>query len=184
MQYYLITDPRFYPPTPREFSLALSKAFATYAPQYACLRGYGADSRALSFIFVEQCRAFGVRAFMSGDVDIAMEFGYEGVHLKSHQLRLCERLKEHNLKSFYSAHSLLDLHTASKLGIDAATISPIFPTPDKSAPLGVEFLSTIPYEELSCEVFALGGIVSAQEVALLEAFALSGFASIRYFCAC
>ena len=83
----------------------------------------------------------------------------------------------------------MEVESALALGAQYCTLSPIFSTPNKGAPLGIETLLSLDSALLS-RIFALGGIDTPQKRAELEsAFKASfdntcnlrGFASIRYF---
>jgi thiamine-phosphate pyrophosphorylase len=67
-----------------------------------------------------------------------------------------------------------------ELCADYATYSPIFETPAKGEPKGVEGLKKA-MQEVDIKIFALGGIITQQHVAQLETAKPYGFASIRYF---
>jgi thiamine-phosphate pyrophosphorylase len=61
-----------------------------------------------------------------------------------------------------------------------ATFSPIFETPGKGAPVGLEVLKSVT-SEVSIPVLALGGILTEAQISACERSGASGFASIRYF---
>jgi thiamine-phosphate pyrophosphorylase len=60
------------------------------------------------------------------------------------------------------------------------TLSPIYETPDKGEPIGVEMLRTVT-AALHIPVIALGGITDTERIKECEAVGAAGFASIRYF---
>ncbi|MGP1450017.1 MAG: thiamine phosphate synthase [Wolinella sp.] len=181
MQSYLITDPRFYPPDSLGFSTILSRSFSRYRPDFALLRGFDlAQTSLLVADFVNICRSFNVRPVISFYADLALELDC-GIHLKGAQMNDISALKRESKLVFYSAHSLDEIAQASELGANFVTISPIFHTPKKGIPLGVDILGEIS-RTLSCGVFALGGIVTQAHVDTIARYDnIDGFASIRYF---
>lgn len=79
-----------------------------------------------------------------------------------------------------STHTQKEVLRAQMLGADALTYSPIFASPNKGEPKGVEDLREL-LEICSIKVFALGGIVTQEHIAAIEETKAYGFASIRYF---
>ncbi|MDY0117717.1 MAG: thiamine phosphate synthase, partial [Sulfurimonadaceae bacterium] len=65
-------------------------------------------------------------------------------------------------------------------GADAITYSPIFETPNKGEPKGIEALQHV-IKKYPIKIFALGGIVESSHVIDVEKSGAYGFASIRYF---
>ena len=60
------------------------------------------------------------------------------------------------------------------------TFSPIFHSPNKGEPKGVEELKRVAFL-LSIPVIALGGIVTQKQIGLSKQSGAKGFASIRWF---
>ena len=179
---YLITSPAYYPPELGAFERAFERALAAHRPYAALLRGYAEsrDYQPIAHAFVRLCRAFGCLPLVSADVAIARALGI-GVHLRS-----CQRdsiaLLARERRVFYSAHSLDDMLFAQGQGAQGITISPIFPTPNKPPPLGLAKLQDIMRAYPFCaDVFALGGIITAEHRESLRDSGVAGFASIRYF---
>ena len=79
-----------------------------------------------------------------------------------------------------STHTHDEIYIAEAMGADYVTYSPIFATPNKGEPKGVEDLKEI-VNMTDIAIFALGGIVSEKEVDALRENGVFGFASIRYF---
>lgn len=117
---------------------------------------------------------------------------HKNIHLKSNELHLAMELKHKNYVNLstvstnqitktlsYSAHSLNDIIKAHKLGIDYIFISPIFTTPNKNQPLGLEFIAQIPHE-IKPKIFALGGI-NSNNIKAFETLGIAGIAGIRTF---
>lgn len=104
-----------------------------------------------------------------------------GIHLKSHLCHLIAPLRARSKHSpiGYSAHSAQEVEKALSLGASYCTLSPIYPTPHKGAPLGIDYLAKIP-TSIRAHIIALGGITPSH-LNELAALNLLGFASIRYF---
>ncbi|WP_373070071.1 thiamine phosphate synthase [Sulfurimonas sp.] len=131
--------------------------------------------------FVDVCRRFkGVKSFLHQDADLAKKLGANGVHLTSLQLDKVEYAKSKNLEVIISTHSLEEVQKAEILGADAVTYSPVFNTPNKGEPKGVDDLKVL-VECVDIKVFALGGITSQKEIDKIKDTGVYGFASIRYF---
>lgn len=179
---YLITSPAYYPPELGAFERAFERVLALHRPYAALLRGYAEskDYQPIAHAFVRLCYAFGAVPLVSADVALAHRLGI-GVHL-----RACQRdsiaLLAKELCVFYSAHSLDEMLFAQEHGAHAMTISPIFPTPNKPPALGLAKLQEIMRSHsFRADVFALGGIITAQHRESLRDSGVAGFASIRYF---
>ncbi|MGD9969385.1 MAG: thiamine phosphate synthase [Sulfuricurvum sp.] len=63
---------------------------------------------------------------------------------------------------------------------DAITYSPVFASPGKGEPKGLEDLKEL-VATINIPVFALGGIVTEEQIRAVETAGAYGFASIRYF---
>ena len=79
-----------------------------------------------------------------------------------------------------STHTHDEVEKAQKMGADAVTYSPIYESPDKGNPKGLEDLKLI-VDKIRIPIFALGGIISQEQIYAVEASGAYGFASIRYF---
>jgi thiamine-phosphate pyrophosphorylase len=131
--------------------------------------------------FVKICREFDkLRCFIHQDVDLAVELKADGVHLTSTQFNKIKYAKSKSLEVIISTHSLDEVKKAQNLGADYVTYSPIFYTPDKGEPKGIEDLKTV-VESVDVKVFALGGITTQKELDEVKRANPYGFASIRYF---
>ena len=114
------------------------------------------------------------------DYRLAKDLGVWGVHLTSKQFSDIGCAKEMGLFTVISTHSFEEIALAQKLGADAVTFSPIFATPGKGEPKGVENLKEA-LATFDIDIVALGGIIGIEERELIEATDAAGFASIRYF---
>lgn len=131
--------------------------------------------------FIEVCSQFaGIKSFIHRHVELAYKLGAKGVHLTSTQFEEIPHAKELGLEVIISTHTHEEVLKAQKLGADAVTYSPIFASPEKGAPKGVEDLREL-LQKCTIKVFALGGIVEARHVEAVKATGVYGFASIRFF---
>jgi thiamine-phosphate pyrophosphorylase len=134
-------------------------------------------------IFIDILKAREIGKFLiHSNFSLAKKLDAFGVHLTSSQFSDIEKSKELGLFTVVSCHSLEDVEIACKFGADAVTFSPIFQTPNKGEPKGVEALQNVVLKYPNLKVFALGGVVSEVEIRRLkEVNGLYGFASIRFF---
>jgi thiamine-phosphate pyrophosphorylase len=131
--------------------------------------------------FMKVCSKFdGIKSFIHRHVELAHKLAATGVHLTSMQFEEIPHAKELGLEVIISTHTHEEVLKAESLGADAVTYSPIFASPDKGEPKGVEDLKEL-LKKCKIKVFALGGIVENQHVEMVEEAGAYGFASIRYF---
>jgi thiamine-phosphate pyrophosphorylase len=112
--------------------------------------------------------------------DIAFLAGADGVHLTSLSLSAAT-IRRNFPKDFIvgvSAHTLAEAEAAKRHGADFATFSPIFSTPDKGEPKGLDTLREVCEKLKPFPVIALGGIdeTNCREVLQIA----DGFAAIRF----
>ena len=117
---------------------------------------------------------------MHTDVKLAIKLNAYGIHLPSTAFDRIKEAKASGLKVIISTHTKEEVLNAESLGADCVTYSPIFATPNKGEPKGVDDLRTL-LTQTQIKVFALGGIVTQEEVDVVEKTSVYGFASIRYF---
>ena len=113
--------------------------------------------------------------------DIALAGGAAGVHLTSTSMPV-ERVREAVPPRFIigvSTHSSAGVVAAKESGADYAMFGPIFDTPGKGEPIGVDELRRVCRLVSPFPVVAVGGIGGSTEAAVIEAGA-AGVASIRY----
>lgn len=182
MKKYLITSREFYTDTPAVFRNILHEQFKKYMPDYALYRDKSNPNYNIQAAhFVEVCTQFqSVKSFIHRDSDVAKELNATGVHLTSTQFDQIEYAKSLGLEVIISTHTHDEVLKAQKLGADAVTYSPIFASPGKGEPKGLEDLREL-LNKCTVKVFALGGIVEEEQVAEIEKTTSYGFASIRYF---
>ncbi|GIT98107.1 thiamine phosphate synthase [Sulfurovum sp. TSL1] len=131
--------------------------------------------------FVQAAKGFDFeKVLIHGDPSLAKASGADGVHLSSLKLDEIADAKAMHLFVVVSTHTIEELKKAEALGADMATFSPIFETPDKGAPVGLEMLRSAT-SQVNLPVLALGGILTEEQIDACERSGASGFASIRYF---
>lgn len=118
------------------------------------------------------------KKLLHGDVDLAIKLGAYGVHLSSLQFNDISKAKEAGLYVIASTHSYEEAILAKEA--DAITYSPIFDSPNKGKPKGLADLKEIK-GKIKTNIFALGGIVTKEQIKQVEDLGVYGFASIRYF---
>jgi thiamine-phosphate pyrophosphorylase len=180
---YLITSREFYTDTPAVFRSILHEKFKEHMPTYALYRDKSNPNyKKQAAHFVEVCAQFeNIKSFIHQDVDLADELNATGVHLTSKQFEEITYAKNLGLEVIISTHSYEEVLQAQKLGADVVTYSPIFFSPNKGEPKGIDDLKKL-LDTCDINVFALGGIVEKQHVDMIEKTKAYGFASIRYFC--
>ncbi len=182
MKRYLITSREFYTDTPAIFRNILHEQFREHSPDYALYRDKSNPNYDIQAAhFVEVCIQFeSIKSFIHRDADLAKELNATGVHLTSTQFDKIEYAKSLGLEVIISAHTHDEVLEAEKLGADAVTYSPVFSSPGKGKPKGIEDLQEL-LKKCSIKVFALGGIVEEKQVVEVAETKAYGFASIRYF---
>ena len=113
--------------------------------------------------------------------DIAAAANADGVHLTATSLSAAI-IRQNFPKNFIigvSAHTLEKAETAKLEGADFITFSPIYHSPDKGEPQGIERLKAVCEHLKPFPVIALGGIDETNISAVLDCGA-SGFAAIRF----
>ncbi len=182
MEKYLITSREFYTDTPAIFRNILHEQFAEHSPSFALYREKSNPNYDIQAAhFVEVCTQFGtIKSFIHQKPDLAKKLGATGVHLTSKQFDKIQDAKKLGLEVIISTHSHVEVLEAQKLGADYVTYSPIFLSPGKGEAKGIEDLTNL-LKSCDIKVFALGGIVSEDEVKQINETSSYGFASIRYF---
>lgn len=113
--------------------------------------------------------------------DIALAANADGVHLTAKSISAAV-IRKNFPASFIvgvSAHSLEAVEKARREAADFAAFSPIFFSPDKGEPRGIETLRAVCETVRPFPVIALGGIDETNYAEVLRAGA-SGFAAIRF----
>ncbi|MCK9491701.1 MAG: thiamine phosphate synthase [Sulfurimonas sp.] len=182
MKKYLITSIEFYTDTPAIFRTILHEQFVKHLPDLALYRDKTNPNYEIQAAhFVEVCGQFeNIKSFIHRDPKLAKKLGATGVHLTSTQNEEIEFAKELGLEVIISTHTIEEILDAQKKGADMVTYSPIFASPNKGEPKGIEVLKKL-LDLCKIKVFALGGIVSQKQIDLIKETKAYGFASIRYF---
>ncbi|MBN2870482.1 MAG: thiamine phosphate synthase [Campylobacterales bacterium] len=182
MKSYLITDPAYYGSKPEELSRSLETALQSHKVDFALFRDKSTPIYPdLARTFVSVCRRYGVgKVMLHGEPLTAYRLKADGVHLGSHQHLMIEEAKSLGLYVIISTHTRLEALVAQEAGADAITYSPIFDSPGKGEPKGLEDLKEI-VDTINVPIFALGGIISDEQIYAVTAAGAYGFASIRYF---
>lgn len=182
MKKYLITSQEFYTDTPAIFRNILHDQFAQHLPNYALYRDKSNPNYDVQAAhFVEVCSQFkDVKSFLHQKPKLAKELNAYGVHLSSKQFDDIKKAKDLGLEVIISTHTKEEVLKAQFLGADAVTYSPIFASPGKGKAKGIDDLKDL-LEKVDIKIFALGGIVTQEEINKIEETSSYGFASIRYF---
>lgn len=122
---------------------------------------------------------FGARLLVNGRADVARCFDGVGVHLPEDGLTVADarRILGPERPIGASAHSAEDAILRRRDGADLVTLSPIFETPGKGAPIGLEPLRQA---APAGGIYALGGITAERSDEVL-ATGVEGIAAIRAF---
>jgi len=179
---YLITDPSYYGNDSILLTSTLSNVLNHYSPDFAVFRDKKtSDYSALASTFIDVCRRHFVQnVFLHGDYKLANELKADGVHLTSMQFDAIKEAKDLGLYVIISTHTHEEAFRAQELGADAITYSPIFASPNKGVPKGLEDLKEI-VDKIRVPIFALGGITTQEQIHAMQEAGAYGFASIRYF---
>jgi len=137
------------------------------------------SSHAKTFLLEARQHAF-TRILLHGDYKLAAKLGADGVHLMASQAGMIAPAKALGLFVIISTHTFKEIHAAVQLGADMVTFSPIFRSPSKGRPKGLELLRQVVLA-MPIPIIALGGIVTLSQIHAVEACGVAGFASIRYF---
>lgn len=180
IQRYLITDPSFYTSEPISFENKLHEVLSSFEVDFICLRDKQTQNyKALAKVF-KKFETKQRKLLLHTDYSLASQLGFWGVHLPSSQFDEIRKAKELGLYVVVSTHTFEEALHVKTLGADFITYSPIFNTPNKGEPKGLEKLKEI-NDKIDIKCFALGGIISDEQIKLCEDAGSFGFASIRYF---
>ena len=153
-----------------------------YMPEFALYRDKETQNYAQKAEeFVQMCKPIkGLKSFLHQDYLLADKLNAVGIHLTSTQFDEIQKAKKVGLEVIISTHTHEEVLQAQELGADYVTYSPIFATPNKGEPKGIEDLNAL-LQKSNIKVFALGGIIDEAQIKQIEEADAYGFASIRYF---
>jgi thiamine-phosphate pyrophosphorylase len=122
----------------------------------------------------------GTRILVNDRVDIALAAGAHGVHLPSRSIppRELRRITPPGFLIGVSAHTPQETGDAAGEGADFAVFGPVFASPGKGEPVGIENLRAA--AAAGIPVYALGGISESNSADCINAGA-AGVAAIRMF---
>ena len=180
--YYLISDPSYYSNDKETFEEKLRGVLQNKRVDTACFRDKtSSNTKELAQLFISICKEYNIKnIFINQNITLAKELNYNGIHLTSKQFDKINEAKELGLKTIISCHSFEDIEKAIKLKADMVTYSPIFFSPNKGEPKGIEKLEEVT-RKYDIDIIALGGIISDEQVEKIQKTEAKGFASIRYF---
>jgi thiamine-phosphate pyrophosphorylase len=126
-------------------------------------------------------RKTGTKLLVNDRADIALSAKADGVHLTADSLSAAtiRRFFPKNFIIGVSAHTVEEAETAKAQGANFITFSPVFSSPGKGEPQGIEKLREVCEHLKPFPVIALGGVDPTNYQEVLEAGA-SGFAAIRF----
>ena len=125
----------------------------------------------------------GLVLLIGADAGLAARAGAHGVHLPERDLRRALRLRQlwPDWLITGAAHNARALHAAGRAGLDAALVSPVFPSNSPSAKTA---LTPIRFAKLATQaplpVYALGGVSAATAPRLIGTGA-AGLAAVEAF---
>ncbi|WP_437594516.1 thiamine phosphate synthase [Sorangium sp. So ce1000] len=144
----------------------------------------GAALHALGRRLRDATAALGASFLVNDRLDLALLLGADGVHLGRRSVAVADARALLGAGAFVSVacHGVDDVLRAAEAGADAAVLSPIFATPGKGPPLGLEALrearARLDAASRGVALVALGGVDAASAPACLAAGA-DGVAAIR-----
>jgi thiamine-phosphate pyrophosphorylase len=182
MKKYLITSREFYTDTPAVFRSILHEQIQKHMPSYVLYRDKSnPDYNTQAEYALQVCSQFeNVKCFIHQNIHLAKKLDATGVHLTSKQFSEIKEAKDLGLEVIVSTHTHEEVLYAQKEGANAVTYSPIFTSPQKGKAKGIKDLMEL-LKKCNIKVFALGGIVTQEEISQIEKTSTYGFASIRYF---
>jgi len=141
----------------------------------------GRDFEPFARALLEVVHPSGARLVVNGDVDLAAAIGADGVHLGGERPELSRARAVLGDAAFISvaAHTGDDVTHAARGGATAVLVSPIFETPGKGPPRGVDALREAKERANGAlAIVALGGI-DARRAAACAAAGATGVAVMR-----
>jgi thiamine-phosphate pyrophosphorylase len=181
MTAYLITDPKFYTKDSDFIAAKLHEISKKHKIDYACLRDKAAkECEKTAKAFIAACNDLNIKPILHTFWRQAAVLGAYGVHFAANDFKNIPLAKAENLFVIASAHSLSEAEEAAFFLADFVTVSPVFYTPNKNEPLGLEKLKEIT-AKIPNKCIALGGILKERQIQMCKEAGAVGYASIRYF---
>jgi len=179
---YAITDPAYYTDNPGNFKRYAKEVLVRHKPDWIVLRDKKTqDYPELAYAFLSLKNCFPhIGFFLHTDLKLAHSLRAQGIHLASDQIADVALAKKMGLYTIVSTHTLQEAFRAERIGADAVTFSPVFESPGKGKPAGLEKLKEI-RDKISIKVIALGGIVDDEQIRAVAKTGIDGYASIRRF---
>ena len=180
---YLITDPKYYTNDEKKFEEILINVLDKQQIEIACFRDKESSNfEELAKVFIKICKEKNIKEILlNGNYLLAYELNATGVHLTSTQFDDILKAKELGLYVIISCHTFEDIQKAIDYKADAVTYSPIFETPNKGTPKGIEVLKEAIDKYNNINIIALGGIINEKQIEQISKTKAYGIASIRYF---
>ncbi len=180
---YLITDPKYYTNNEKRFEEILINVLDKQQIEIACFRDKESSNfEELAKVFIKICKEKNIKEILlNGNYLLAYELNATGVHLTSTQFDEIKKAKDLGLYVIISCHTFEDIQKAIDYKADAVTYSPIFETPNKGTPKGVETLKEVINKYPDINIIALGGIINNEQIEQISKTKAYGIASIRYF---
>ncbi|WP_086248421.1 thiamine phosphate synthase [Campylobacter vicugnae] len=172
---YAISDPKFY----SNLDYAFNNFIRLKEANMLLFRDKSSNnynSIAQEFI---KFRSNNRKFLLQNNINLACKLGFDGIHFSSNFIHLLKDTPS-NLIKIASTHNIKEIELANQYGADFITFSPIFATPNKGEPKGLEALKEA-VKISKAKVIALGGIMSAEQICAVMKCGVAGFASIRYF---
>ncbi len=179
---YAITDPSYYGSDPFILKKSVHRVLSNSKIDMICLRDKNSPNyEPLARAFLSLKPLFENKLFfLHSDIDLALRLRADGVHLPSNISKQIAEEGKSALKVIVSTHSLKEAVECEQAGVYGITFGPVFSTPGKGPPKGLEKLKEIT-GKISINIFALGGILTPEHIAAVKRAGVDGFASIRYF---
>ena len=180
---YLITDPKYYTNDEKKFEEILINVLDKQQIDIACFRDKESSNfEDIAKIFIKTCKEKNIEnILLNGNYLLAHKLNATGVHLTSTQFDDIKKAKELGLYVIISCHTFEDIQKAINNQANAVTYSPIFETPNKGTPKGIEVLKEVVDKYTNINIIALGGIINDKQIEQISKTKAYGFASIRYF---
>ena len=146
------------------------------------------DRKKIAKELLKFCRMNGLKLLISSDIKMAREINADGIHLPEYMIYNQTKINWKNFKILknkfkwfvtVAAHNKKTLYKATQNNIDAAILSPIFPTKSHKNTPGLGITKLIKWtQETKIPVYALGGI-NLKNIQYLKKSGIIGFAFQR-----